>query len=134
MFLHWKYGDKCCFALFYFLVKKIPHTSAEWFGRHPKNELAKPHINYESRTIMWYKIPNFDEKNRPILRKPIFESFYSIKLTILAFKKQFSPIFCHLTQCLGLEFTITQLLAYVGTGKTCKKPFLSSRYQWLGQK
>ena len=28
------------------------HTSAEQFGRYPKNELAKPHINYERRTMM----------------------------------------------------------------------------------
>ena len=27
-----------------------------------KNELAKPHMNYESRTIMWYKTPNFEGK------------------------------------------------------------------------
>ena len=40
------------------------HTSAEWFSRHKKNELAKMHINHESRTIMWYNIPNFDEKKQ----------------------------------------------------------------------
>ena len=40
------------------------HTAAEWFGILKKNELAKPHINYESRAIMWYKIPNF-EANKP---------------------------------------------------------------------
>ena len=28
------------------------HTAAEWFGILKKNELAKPHINYESRAIM----------------------------------------------------------------------------------
>ena len=40
----------------------LGHTSAKRFSRHQKNELAKPHINYESRTIMWYKIPNFEGK------------------------------------------------------------------------
>ena len=44
---------------------------------------------------------------RPFLRKPIFQSFYTIKLTIFALKKQFSHIFWHLIQYLGLEFTIT---------------------------
>ena len=33
------------------LVLKI-HTAAEWYGIPKKNELAKPRINYESRTIM----------------------------------------------------------------------------------
>ena len=28
------------------------HTSAERYSIHTKNELAKPHINYESRTIV----------------------------------------------------------------------------------
>ena len=45
------------------------HTSAEWFSRHKKNELAKMHINHESRTIMWYNIPNFDEKKQADLEK-----------------------------------------------------------------
>ena len=34
-----------------------------------KNELAKPHINYESRAIMWYKIPNFEAKKPADLEK-----------------------------------------------------------------
>ena len=45
------------------------HTAAEWFGILKKNELAKPHINYESRAIMWYKIINFDEKKPADLEK-----------------------------------------------------------------
>ena len=32
--------------------RHFPHTSAEWYSIHKKNELAKPHINYESRTIV----------------------------------------------------------------------------------
>ena len=32
--------------------KVLTHTSAERCGIQKKNELAKPHINYESRTIM----------------------------------------------------------------------------------
>ena len=42
------------------------HTLAERFGRHQKNE---PHINYESRAIIWYKIPIFDEKKQAHLEK-----------------------------------------------------------------
>ena len=38
------------------------HTSAKWYGIHKKNELAKPRMNYESWTIMWYKTPNFEGK------------------------------------------------------------------------
>ena len=34
-----------------------------------KNELAKLHINYESRAIIWYKIPIFDEKKQAHLEK-----------------------------------------------------------------
>ena len=34
-----------------------------------KNELAKPHINYESRTIMWYKTPNFQWKKQADFEK-----------------------------------------------------------------
>ena len=34
-----------------------------------KNELAKPHINYESRTIVWYKTPNFEGKKQADLEK-----------------------------------------------------------------
>ena len=45
------------------------HTRAEWYGIHKKNELAKPHINYESRTIMWYKTPNFEWKKQADFEK-----------------------------------------------------------------
>ena len=45
------------------------HTSAEWYGIHKKNELAKPRINYESRTIMWYKTPNFEWKKQANFEK-----------------------------------------------------------------
>ena len=34
------------------IVSDLGHTEAEWFGILKKNELAKPHINYESRAIM----------------------------------------------------------------------------------
>ena len=45
------------------------HTSAERYGIHKKNELAKPRINYESRTIMWYKTPNFEWKKQADFEK-----------------------------------------------------------------
>ena len=45
------------------------HTAAEWYGIHKKNELAKPRINYESRTIMWYKTPNFEWKKQADFEK-----------------------------------------------------------------
>ena len=45
------------------------HTSAEWYSIHKKNELAKPHINYESRTIVWYKTLTFERKKQADLEK-----------------------------------------------------------------
>ena len=69
------------------------HTLAERFGRHQKNE---PHINYESRAIMSYKIPNFDGKNRAILRKPIFDSFYTINWPFFAIQKVILGILYHI--------------------------------------
>ena len=53
-----KYHIKIRSSSFFVLL----HTSAEWYGIHKKNELAKPRINYESRTIMWNKTPNFEGK------------------------------------------------------------------------
>ena len=47
----------------------ILHTAAEWFGILKKNEIVKPHINYESRAIMWYKISNFEAKKPADLEK-----------------------------------------------------------------
>ena len=51
------------------------HTSAEQYGIHKKNELAKPHINYESMAMLWYKTPNFDEKTCLIRENPYFSHF-----------------------------------------------------------
>ena len=39
------------------------------YSIHKKNELAKPHINYESRTIVWYKTLNFERKKQADLEK-----------------------------------------------------------------
>ena len=50
-------------------IKLFKHTAAEWYGIHKKNELAKPRINYESRTIMWYKTPNFEWKKQADFEK-----------------------------------------------------------------
>ena len=52
-----------------FLLSKYLAHSGRMVQYTKKNELAKLHINYESRAIMWYKIPNFEAKKPADLEK-----------------------------------------------------------------
>ena len=108
------------------LSQMVTYTQKKWTGQ-TTNKLWKSDYIVIQNTQFWGKTTGWFRENT------YFTHFILYNWPFLPFKKQFSPISCHLTQCLGLKFPITQLLSFVGTSKTCKKPSLSSRYQWLGQ-
>ena len=87
-----------------------------------------PTKNYVNTYIWWYKNININ-----LFSQLFFEKTHTS--VILYFKiDNFCPLKSNFHPFLDiwpnvwvwtLEFTITQLLSFVGTSKTCKKPFLS---------
>ena len=97
------------------------HTSAERYGIHKKNELAKPRINYESRTIMWYKTPNFEWKKQAEFEKTHISGRTEKHLEHL---EHLMSILAHLWEIESLYFA---QIKYLGK---CEHPMLKS-IQWL---
>ena len=76
--------------------------------------------------------PGFDPHSTPRFRRIISDVEFYVTNSLVRCRKIRHGKFRHTNPTvddqpyyLGLEFTITQLLSFVGTSKTCKKPFLS---------